>query len=76
MTRAAIYARFSTDLQNEKSIEDQIAMCRAHAKQQGLNVVATYDDKPRSGASVFGRDGLGLLMDAARERASAIMLRS
>ena len=27
MTRAVIYARFSTELQNEKSTEDQIALC-------------------------------------------------
>jgi len=68
MKRAAIYARFSTELQNEKSTEDQIALCRAYAARQQLNVVATFEDKARSGASVFGRDGLTQLMDAARQR--------
>lgn len=28
MKKALIYARFSTDLQNERSIEDQITLCR------------------------------------------------
>ncbi|WP_367159015.1 recombinase family protein [Mesorhizobium sp.] len=65
--RAAIYARFSTELQNEKSTEDQIALCRAYAVRNGLNVVAIYEDKARSGASVFGRDGLATLMEAARQ---------
>ncbi|ESX27827.1 hypothetical protein X767_02600 [Mesorhizobium sp. LSJC264A00] len=67
MTRTAIYARFSTDLQNERSIDDQLALCRAYAEREGLNVVATFDDRARSGGSVLGRDGLLQLMDKARE---------
>ncbi|WP_309085773.1 recombinase family protein [Chelativorans sp.] len=74
MTRAAIYARFSTELQNEKSTEDQIALCRAHARRGGLDVVAVYEDKARSGASVFGRDGLMSLMEAARQRAFEVVV--
>jgi site-specific DNA recombinase len=74
MTRAVIYARFSTELQNEKSTDDQIALCRTHAARQGLNVVGIYEDKARSGASVFGREGLMRLMDAARERAFDVVL--
>lgn len=68
MTRAVIYARFSTELQNEKSTEDQIALCRAYADRQKIDVIATFEDRARSGASVFGRDGLMQLMDAARQR--------
>jgi site-specific DNA recombinase len=68
MTRAAIYARFSTELQNEKSTEDQIALCRAYANRKKIDVIATFEDRARSGASVFGRDGLIQLMDAARQR--------
>jgi len=30
-----IYARFSTDLQDERSIEDQVGRCREYVKQQG-----------------------------------------
>ncbi|MER9302003.1 recombinase family protein [Mesorhizobium sp. M0496] len=67
MNRAAIYARFSTDLQNERSIDDQLALCRAYAEREGLDVVATFDDRARSGGSVLGRDGLLHLMDKARE---------
>ena len=74
MTRAVIYARFSTDLQNEKSTEDQIALCRAHATHRGLKVVQTFEDKARSGGSVLGRDGLVRLMDAARSRAFDVVV--
>ncbi len=69
MRRAAIYARFSTELQNEKSTEDQIALCRTYAARNGLDVVAVYEDKARSGASVFGRDALARLMEAAGQNA-------
>src|SRR5262249_10596120 len=35
---AAIYARFSTDPQNERSVEDQIALCRDYAARHQLTV--------------------------------------
>src|ERR1700680_1927260 len=65
MNRAAIYARFLTDLQTEKSIEDQIALCRVRAKRDGFAVVATYEDRALSGASLHGRKGLADLMCGA-----------
>jgi DNA invertase Pin-like site-specific DNA recombinase len=74
MKPAAVYARFSTELQNEKSTEDQIALCRAYAARHQLNVVATFEDRARSGASVFGRDGLMQLMDAARQQRFTVVI--
>nr|WP_183871203.1 recombinase family protein [Rhizobium sp. BK491] len=64
--RAAIYARFSTDLQSERSVDDQIAICREFAVRNGYVVSKAYFDKARSGASILGRDGLLSLMDDAR----------
>jgi site-specific DNA recombinase len=66
MKRAAIYARFSTDLQNERSVDDQVALCEDYARREGYAVVAKYEDRARSGASVLGRDGLLKLLDDAR----------
>ena len=37
--KAVIYARFSTDLQNERSIEDQITLCRAYASRENINII-------------------------------------
>lgn len=45
MKHAAIYARFSTDLQDERSIEDQVILCRKYA-ERGLNVVAVLTTAP------------------------------
>jgi hypothetical protein len=35
MSAAAIYARYSSDLQREASIEDQIRICRERAVKEG-----------------------------------------
>ena len=64
--RAAIYARFSTDLQSDRSIDDQLALCRSWSEREGYTIVGTYSDRARSGASVFGRDGLFRLLEDAR----------
>ena len=66
--RAALYARYSSDLQKERSIEDQLALLRVFAARESLEIVAEYIDRARSGTSLFGRDGLMNLMEAARER--------
>lgn len=67
MRRAAIYARFSTDLQNDKSVDDQITLCSEYAVRIGCTVIACYSDKARSGASMFRRPGLADLMESAQE---------
>lgn len=66
MTRAAIYARYSTELQSDRSIEDQVALCRRFVEQRGWQLAADFADRARSGASTFGRDGLTELMTRAR----------
>jgi site-specific DNA recombinase len=72
--RAVIYARFSTDLQSERSIEDQVSLCQSYALREGLNVVCTYEDRARSGGSVMGRDGLLRMLDQARETAFDVVV--
>src|SRR5262252_1930973 len=54
--KAAIYARFSSDLQKDRSIDDQVALCREHAKRQGWQIVAVYADRAVSGTSTYGRN--------------------
>src|SRR4029453_5565622 len=72
--KAVIYARFSTELQNERSILDQVALCRNYAAKNRLEVVAVFEDAARSGASILGRDGLLKLMKASRERAFDVVI--
>ncbi|MCA1512732.1 recombinase family protein [Bradyrhizobium sp. NBAIM01] len=74
MKRATIYARFSTDLQNERSIEDQLLLCQTYAEREGLTVISTYEDRARSGGSVMGREGLLRMLDQARERSFDVVI--
>lgn len=56
--RAAIYARFSSEVQNARSIDDQIALCRRHAEARGWTVLTAYSDAAISGAAMANRPGL------------------
>jgi DNA invertase Pin-like site-specific DNA recombinase len=67
MTRVALYARYSHDLQRDASIEDQFRICRDQAKREDWRIVGTYKDAAISGASVILRPGIQtLLQDAQR----------
>ncbi|WP_313760206.1 recombinase family protein [Rhizobium sp.] len=63
--RAVIYARYSSDLQNDRSVEDQIRLCTDYATRIGAKIAEEYSDRAKSGASMFGRPGLAQLMQAA-----------
>ena len=47
--RAAIYARYSTDLQSAASIPDQIRLCRRLCEERGYRVVEVIADEAMSG---------------------------
>ena len=47
--KVAIYARYSTDLQDKTSITGQVANCEALAVREGFDVVTRYHDAARSG---------------------------
>lgn len=74
MKRAAIYARFSSDRQNENSCRDQIALCSAWAERHGISVTETFEDHAISGSSTVNRFGLASLMRAAGERRFDIVI--
>ena len=59
--RTAIYCRYSSHLQSEASIEDQIEVCRRYAELRGWTIVRTYEDRAISGAS-SARPGFQALM--------------
>jgi DNA invertase Pin-like site-specific DNA recombinase len=49
--RVAIYARFSSDLQSNASITDQLRLCRKLAEDKGWDVVDVFADEAMSGSS-------------------------
>ncbi len=62
--RTCTYARYSSDLQSNASIEDQVRLCNEYAKNQGWKIGNCYSDAGISGASLL-RPGIQSLMQAA-----------
>jgi hypothetical protein len=74
MTRAALYARYSDDKQNEASIEDQFRLCREHAQRERWEIVGSYEDAAISGASTILRPGIQRLMRDAQHGEFNVLL--
>ena len=68
--KCAIYARYSSDLQRETSIEDQIRKCREFAAPKGwvISEDCVRYDQAISGASLAGRDALNALITDAKKK--------
>lgn len=67
--RAATYARYSSERQQDRSITDQLALCRARALADGYEVLRDYSDAAISGAATANRPGFLAMMDDARNGA-------
>jgi site-specific DNA recombinase len=61
---AVIYARYSSELQRDASIEDQVRLCRARIEQEGWGYRHAYTDRAISGASALRPAYQSLLEDA------------
>jgi site-specific DNA recombinase len=68
MIRAALYARYSSENQNEKSIDDQFSLCRELCAREGMAVTMTFEDRAISGTGAITRPGFQSLMRAAEAR--------
>jgi len=65
MIPCALYLRYSSDRQNERSPEDQAAVCRPYMERLGFTITTVYVDRAKSGATVHERaDFQRMLRDA------------
>lgn len=64
--KAALYARFSSDLQRAASIEDQFRNCRKRADAEGWKIVATFADQAMSGSDANRPQYQAMLVEASR----------
>jgi site-specific DNA recombinase len=72
--RVAIYARYSSEHQNERSIDDQVRRCREHAARLGAEIVGIYADYALSGSTLKTRpEAVRLLKDALDRRYDAAL---
>ena len=65
---AVLYARFSSDMQKKRSIDDQFIVCRKYAQREDYKIVGTYSDEAKTATTMFDRDGLRDLMAAAKRK--------
>ncbi len=71
--RAVIYARYSTELQRDESIEDQIRLCKRRIEAEKWSLVGTYTDHAISG-SIRMRPGYQKLLEDARAGAFDVVV--
>ena len=64
--RAAIYARYSSNLQSDASIEDQVRLCRERAEADGYEIAEVFSDYAISGGHLKSRPGMVSLLEAAK----------
>ena len=65
--RAVIYARYSTDHQNDASIDDQFLLCRRLAdREKNVSIVRQFADRAATSATLEDRPGMGELMSLAQ----------
>jgi site-specific DNA recombinase len=71
--RYAIYARYSSEMQTEISLEAQEACCREAIGKRGGAVVAVYTDSAKTGWSLEREGFNGLRLGAERGEFDAVM---
>ncbi len=71
--KVAIYARYSSDLQRQSSIDDQVRICTALAVRQGWDVVRIYADEATSGATLIRPQVQKLLEDSRSKIFDAVV---
>ena len=62
--RVALYARYSTDMQSDASIDDQFRLCTLRSDKEGWSVTLRYEDRATSGANLLRNGIQSLLADA------------
>ena len=65
--RAVIYARFSSDMQREESIDAQVRACKEYAKRKGYVVTHIYKDEAKSGRDIVARTEYLRMMEDAKD---------
>ncbi|MCF3595010.1 recombinase family protein [Rhodobacteraceae bacterium LMO-12] len=66
--KVVLYARYSTDKQNDQSCEHQLALGRETAKRLGFEIVGEYSDHALSGRSLLrSRPGVSSMKDRVAE---------
>ncbi len=74
MQTAVIYARYSSDSQNEQSIEGQLRVCEEYAKRNSILILNTYIDRAMTGRTDNRPDFQRMLKDSNRKEWNYIIV--
>jgi DNA invertase Pin-like site-specific DNA recombinase len=74
--RAVIYARYSSDLQRDASIADQVRVCRRRIDAEGWSLLHVYSDHGASGASHLRASYQALMRDAREQKYDVVVAES
>ena len=64
MKKGVIYARYSSDKQNEQSIAGQVEVCTKWAQDNDINIIQIYHDEALSGKTDKRPDFQRMIKDA------------
>jgi site-specific DNA recombinase len=73
---AVIYARYSSDLQRDASIEDQVRVCRRRIEAEGWTLERVYSDHGASGASHLRANYQALLHNTRKQEFDVVVAES
>ena len=76
MKNAVIYARYSSDKQNEMSIEGQIEECKRYAASNDLLIVREYIDRAQSAKTDRRPEFLHMIADSEFGNFEVILVQS
>ena len=74
MKKAVIYARYSSDMQREESIDAQVRACTYYAHQYQFEILRTYADRAQTGKRTKNREQfLQMIADAESHEFEVIL---
>ena len=74
MKTAVIYARYSSDNQNEQSIEGQLRVCQDYAQRNDILILNTYIDRAMTGTNDNRPDFQKMIKDSKRKKFQAVIV--
>lgn len=69
-----IYARYSSNAQNEQSIEGQLRVIEDYAKREGYNIIHTYIDRAMTGRNDDRPDFQQMIADSDNQQFSFVLV--
>jgi DNA invertase Pin-like site-specific DNA recombinase len=74
MKKGVIYARYSSDRQNEQSIAGQVDVCKEWAKNNDIDIIEIYHDEALSGKTDKRPDFQRMIRDAKNKKFDYIIV--